>query len=70
MSQSNVCFKGWLDREILEYSRVLISQIEFTEEQLRQCGSTQATNACIDQIADFKGSLVACVSEMVSDLED
>jgi|10_taG_2_1085330.scaffolds.fasta_scaffold421353_2 hypothetical protein len=70
MSHDTNQFKGWLDREILEYSQVLIGQIEYMEGVLGQCVSAQATNACIDQIADIKGSLVACVSEMVRDLDE
>ena len=70
MSQGKSQFSGWLDREILEYSRMLISQIEFNEGLVGQSVSAQATNACIDQIADLKGSLVSCVSEMVRDLDD
>jgi hypothetical protein len=70
MSHDTNQFKGWLDKEILEYSQLLISQIEDMEFTVGQCETAQASNACIDQIADLKGSLVSCVSQLVCDLDE
>jgi hypothetical protein len=70
MAQSKNMFDGWLDREVLEYAGLLIEQIKFLETQFERSETTDVRDAIIDDIADKKGSLVTCVTELASGVHD
>ena len=57
-------YEGWLDGEILEYAGMLIEQIQFLETQYSQSEIENTRDALVDSIADKKGMLVSCVSEL------